>query len=92
LGAGLCFASCQLPHAQEFSISMADRVFADLATDVLVFDWWVRNDDRKLTPLGGNPNLLWDVRANLSANGYTQVPQLSTGYPMDPEAVYDLSK
>jgi len=37
-------------------------------------------------------SLLWDVRANLSANGYTQVPQLSTGYPMDPEAVYDLSK
>jgi hypothetical protein len=64
LGAGLSFASCQLPHAQEFSISMADRVFADLAMDILVFDWWVRNDDRKLTPLGGNVNLMWDVRAD----------------------------
>lgn len=63
LGSGLSFASCQLPHVQEFSISMADRVFDDLAMDILVFDWWVRNDDRKLTKLGGNPNLLFDVRA-----------------------------
>ncbi len=32
----------------------------------LVFDWWVRNDDRNLTQLGGNPNLLWDTsRAQL---------------------------
>lgn len=43
---------------------MSDRVLDDLAMDILVFDWWVRNDDRKLTSLGGNPNLLWDVRAD----------------------------
>jgi len=36
--------------------------------------------------------LLWDIQANLAANGYSQVPQLSTGYKMDPEAVYDLNK
>src|SRR5690606_4300490 len=28
--------------------------------DVLAFDWWIRNADRSLTELGGNPNLLWD--------------------------------
>jgi hypothetical protein len=32
-----------------------------LALDVLVFDWWLRNEDRHLTESGGNPNLLWDV-------------------------------
>lgn len=64
LGAGLCFASCQLPHAQEFNISLSDRVEPALAMDILVFDWWVHNDDRKLSALGGNPNLLWDVRAD----------------------------
>lgn len=64
LGAGIAFGSCQVVHAQEFSISMSDRVFDDLAMDVLVFDWWVRNEDRKLTQLGGNVNLLWDVRAD----------------------------
>jgi hypothetical protein len=30
----------------------------------LVFDWWVRNEDRHLTARGGNPNLLWDVAAD----------------------------
>jgi len=64
LGAGMAFGSCQVPHAQEFSISMAERVFDDQAMDILVYDWWVRNEDRKLTALGGNPNLLWDVRAD----------------------------
>lgn len=64
LGAGVCFASCQLPHAQEFNVSLSDRVEPSLSMDILVFDWWVRNDDRKLTPYGGNPNLLWDVRAD----------------------------
>ena len=62
LGAGMSFASSQLPHAQEFNMSLAERVGDDLALDILVFDWWVRNEDRKLTALGGNPNLLWDVR------------------------------
>lgn len=64
LGAGLCFASCELTHAQEFNPSLSNRVPEDLAMDILVFDWWVRNDDRKLTTLGGNPNLLWDVRSD----------------------------
>ena len=28
---------------------------------VLLFDWWVRNSDRALTEIGGNPNLLWEI-------------------------------
>ena len=61
LGSGLVFASRQLPHVQELSLTTRARVPPELARDVLVFDWWVRNEDRHLTELGGNPNLLWDV-------------------------------
>lgn len=62
LGAGIVFASRELPHAQELSVTTRELVPVDLATNVLVFDWWVRNEDRHLTGLGGNPNLLWDVQ------------------------------
>lgn len=27
---------------------------------MIAFDWWVRNGDRNLTAMGGNPNLLWN--------------------------------
>lgn len=63
LGAGIVFASRQLPHVQELTVTTRELVPAELATDVLVFDWWLRNEDRHLTELGGNPNLLWDVRS-----------------------------
>lgn len=64
LGSGLVFASRQLPHVQELSLTTRDLVPPELARDVLVFDWWVRNEDRHLTARGGNPNLLWDVAAD----------------------------
>jgi hypothetical protein len=62
LGAGIVFASRELPHVQELSITTRDLVPNDMATDVLVFDWWLHNEDRHLTSLGGNPNLLWDMQ------------------------------
>jgi hypothetical protein len=61
LGAGLVFASRRLPHSQELTPTTRDLVPVALALDVLVFDWWLRNEDRHLTESGGNPNLLWDV-------------------------------
>ena len=61
LGSGLVFASLQLPHVQELNLTTRGMVPSKLALDVLVFDWWVRNEDRHLTERGGNPNLLWDV-------------------------------
>jgi hypothetical protein len=61
LGAGLVFASRMLSNAQELSPTTKDLVPAQSARDVLVFDWWLHNEDRHLTELGGNPNLLWDV-------------------------------
>lgn len=63
LGAGIVFASRQIPHADELTVTTRGLVPADVAKDVLVFDWWLHNEDRHLTELGGNPNLLWDVRA-----------------------------
>lgn len=63
LGAGIVFASRQIPHADELTVTTRELVPPDIAKDVLVFDWWLHNEDRHLTELGGNPNLLWDVRA-----------------------------
>ena len=63
LGAGIVFASRQIPHADELTVTTRELVPPDVAKDVLVFDWWLHNEDRHLTELGGNPNLLWDVGA-----------------------------
>lgn len=62
LGEGIVFASRELPHVQELSVTTRDLVPDDVASDVLLFDWWVHNEDRHLTLRGGNPNLLWDMQ------------------------------
>ena len=62
LGAGVVFASRELPHPQELTATTRDLVPANTATDILVFDWWLHNEDRHLTERGGNPNLLWDMQ------------------------------
>lgn len=64
LGAGIVFASRELSHSQELNVTTRERVADETAMDVLVFDWWLRNEDRHLTDVGGNPNLLWDVRSD----------------------------
>ena len=64
LGAGVVFASRELPHVQELSVTTRELVPSETAMDVLVFDWWVRNEDRSLTKRGGNPNLLWDFQSD----------------------------
>ncbi|NMG49001.1 hypothetical protein GO613_12915 [Azoarcus communis] len=64
LGSGIVFASREMPHPQELTLVTRDRVPPELATDVLVFDWWLHNEDRHLTGRGGNPNLLWDMQSD----------------------------
>lgn len=64
LGSGIVFASRELAHPQELNLTTRKRVPTELATDVLVFDWWLHNEDRYLTEHGGNPNLLWDMQAD----------------------------
>lgn len=61
LGTQPVFASRQVNHVQELSVSHLGDVAANLQRDVLVFDWWVNNADRTLTTLSGNPNLMWDA-------------------------------
>jgi hypothetical protein len=62
LGAGIVFASRELPHPQELTATTRDLVSVETAKDILVFDWWLHNEDRHLTERGGNPNLLWDMQ------------------------------
>ncbi|MCB4360702.1 HipA family kinase [Quatrionicoccus australiensis] len=63
LGCGIVFASRELSHPQELTVTTRNLVSPEHATDILVFDWWVHNEDRHLTERGGNPNLLWDMQA-----------------------------
>jgi hypothetical protein len=58
LGSGLVFASAFVEDAQEITFHDVGRVDAGLKRKVVLFDWWVRNEDRTLTEYGGNPNLL----------------------------------
>ncbi len=60
LGAGLAFGSQQDRQVTELTFSGIKQVPDNLQQDVLVFDWWVRNDDRSLGEKGGNPNLFWE--------------------------------
>jgi hypothetical protein len=66
LGPGEVFASrrvsaTELNHAQIDAVPPAQR------RDVLLFDWWVRNEDRCLTAFGGNVNLLWNPAIPINA-------------------------
>lgn len=58
LGGGVAFASRKV-MGQELAASQVRGIPLFLRRDVLVFDWWVRNNDRHLTAQGGNVNLLW---------------------------------
>lgn len=60
LGAGYVFLSRRADSVMEFTWLNIQDVPPSVRSDVLIFDYWVRNQDRILTNLGGNPNLLWD--------------------------------
>jgi hypothetical protein len=64
LGSGLAFGSRHRASATEITYAQLKSVPLRTGQDVLMFDWWVRNADRNLTKLGGNPNLLWDQSAD----------------------------
>lgn len=59
LGTGPAFGS-QQQHVTEITVKAASEVPNVLKRDVLLFDWWIKNDDRKLSARGGNPNLFWE--------------------------------
>lgn len=59
LGAGPAFGSCK-QQVMELSYSAVAVIPDKTQLDLLMFDWWIRNNDRTLTERSGNPNLFWN--------------------------------
>jgi hypothetical protein len=56
IGSGVAFASSMQNGCQWFELGFVDCVEQRLRRDLVMFDWWVRNQDRE----ENNTNLLWD--------------------------------
>lgn len=65
LAAGLAFGSRITEHTREFEPALLTRCEPAFRRDLVAFDWWVRNADRTLGAISGNPNLLWDTAAQV---------------------------
>ncbi|MCP5522978.1 MAG: hypothetical protein H7A46_15685 [Verrucomicrobiales bacterium] len=59
LGAGIGFGSRVVANVDELTYLFIGQIAPRVRARILLFDWWVCNGDRTLTPDGGNPNLLW---------------------------------
>lgn len=57
---GIAFGSQCIPFADELRTSHLRQIDEETKIRCFCFDWWVRNPDRSLGILGGDPNLLWD--------------------------------
>jgi hypothetical protein len=57
LGAGWAFGSRYVDALMEITRERARKVPLELQRDVVVFDWWIKNQDRTLGAIHGNPNL-----------------------------------
>lgn len=58
LGGGQVFASQVIEGGQELVWSQAQLLPDEVKAVVILIDLWLQNEDRSLTSLGGNPNLL----------------------------------
>lgn len=58
LGSGPGFGSQAVAFAEEITFSQAINLPLEMRAKILLFDLWIQNEDRILTGLGGNPNLL----------------------------------
>ncbi len=65
LGVGPAFASARVEDSHEITWSETESFPADIRARILLFDWWVQNEDRSLSALGGNPNLLISSEAEV---------------------------
>lgn len=63
LGSGPAFGS-QRRSLSELPFTAVAGIPVETQRSVLAFDWWVRNGDRALSALGGNPNLFWDIETS----------------------------
>lgn len=78
LRGGYVFASRQVSSVTELKFSNTTQIDGAKRLAVLLFDLWVENEDRTLSELGGNPNLLWKA----------EEPQL---YVIDHNLIFDPS-
>jgi len=58
LGRRYAFGSRAVAGAEEITYTQAVALPLEWKARVLLFDWWICHEDRILSPLGGNPNLL----------------------------------
>ncbi len=58
LGGRYAFGSKAVIGAQEITFTQATALPPEWRARVLLFDWWIRNGDRILGPIGGNPNII----------------------------------
>lgn len=70
LGAGRVFASLRIDEGQELTWLTAQGWPEETMALLLLLDLWIQNEDRSLSELGGNPNLL-----------VTQIPPLPDDDP-----------
>jgi len=63
LKAGPAFAS-ERQIASDIYYSNVASVPFDQRCDIFIFYRWIRNSDRTLSKLGGNPNMLWEPKEN----------------------------
>ena len=61
IGCGFAFGSQAVAGVMDVTISHLPGIPVEIQQDVLIFDLWVQNEDRTLTHIDGNPNLLWDA-------------------------------
>jgi hypothetical protein len=64
LGAGVGSGSELVENIDELAYLFIEQVDPKLRAKVLLFDWWICNNDRTLTEEGGNVNLLWSHHAS----------------------------
>jgi hypothetical protein len=88
LGHGPVFGSKEIPGSNELSMTEAACLDGGFKRDLAVFDWWIMNGDRTLSPSGGNPNILWSLPAgipyiidhNLAFDASTTLPTMEAGH------------
>lgn len=59
-GSGTGYGSTEVFNTDELAYEHLGSLAPRLKAETLLFDWWIQNEDRKLGPLGGNPNILID--------------------------------
>lgn len=60
IGHGIGFGSLKAPiGARELLFEDVANIDPLVQADLLAFDAWIANEDRKLGPAGGNPNSMW---------------------------------